>query len=170
MMQTFSFNLVEEPWIPCVRDDGKTPMRPTVLVAAALLAAAPPAAAGAADAGSGAIKVTPEKEKICAAADERYKALFPDAKDDGAVVVKLHKYTFCPPNLKVKVGTTVRWVNVDKRTSHSVWLKEAGIKESERFFPEERWEFTFAAPGKYPYLCGPHWQSEGMRGFVEVTP
>lgn len=115
--------------------------------------------------------VTPEMEKICATAEQRYADLFPNAKDEaGVVVVKLYKYTFCPSNLTVKPGTTVRWVNVDRRTSHSVWLKQANTKESERFFPEEQWSFTFASPGKYPYLCGPHWKQENMYGHVTVTP
>ncbi len=109
-----------------------------------------------------------ERAKVCAKADKRYADLYPDAKDDGAVIVKLYKYHFCPGDLTVKVGTTVRWVNVDKRTSHSVWLKEAGKEESERFFPEEQWEFPFQAAGKYPYLCGPHWEKEGMIGSVTV--
>ncbi|MCW8970140.1 MAG: plastocyanin/azurin family copper-binding protein, partial [Rhodospirillales bacterium] len=60
------------------------------------------------------------------------------------------------------------WINVDKRTSHSVWLKEAGKEESTRFFPEESWEIMFDEPGKYPYLCGPHWDQEKMIGTVTV--
>ncbi|MBT3702515.1 MAG: copper-binding protein, partial [Alphaproteobacteria bacterium] len=52
---------------------------------------------------------------------------------------------------------------------HSVWLKQAGEAESERFFPEEQWEFPFITPGEYPYLCGPHWDQEDMRGFVRVV-
>lgn len=113
--------------------------------------------------------VTPEMEKICAKAEARYKKLFPDAKDKaGTVVVKLYKYTFCPANIAVKPGTTVKWINVDRRTSHSVWMKAAGEKESERFFPEEIWSFTFMSPGKYPYLCGPHWKQEDMYGHVSV--
>ncbi len=118
---------------------------------------------------AGMLEVTPKQEKICAKAEARYQELYPGAKDDGVVVVKLYKYTFCPRNVTVKPGTTVRWVNVDKRTSHSVWLKEAGQAESERFFPEEQWEFPFISPGDYPYLCGPHWDQEGMTGYVRVV-
>lgn len=117
------------------------------------------------------IEKTPERLAICETAEERYQELYPDAEEtEGVVVVKLYKYTFCPLNLTVKKGTTVRWVNVDKRTSHSVWLKDAGLEESERFFPEEIWEHTFTEDGAYPYLCGPHWKDEDMRGFVKVTP
>ncbi len=117
------------------------------------------------------IEETPELLATCEKAEKRYQVVFPDAQEeDGVVVVKLYKYTFCPPNLTVKKGTTVRWINVDKRTSHSVWLKEAGLEESERFFPEEIWEHTFTEDGAYPYLCGPHWEKEGMIGFVKVEP
>ena len=111
-----------------------------------------------------------EREKICAKAEKRYQDIFgkPSADED-VVIVKMHKYTFCPHQIEVKQGTTVRWVNVDKRTSHSVWLKEAGKPESDRLFPEEKVEMKFdLPPGKYPYLCGPHWQSDDMTGAVIV--
>ena len=140
--------------------NNKTKFGATIL-AAVIAAAGMPVLAGE-------LPVSEKQAKICAKADKRYAKLYPDAKDDGVVVVKLYKYTFCPRNVTVKPGTTVRWVNVDRRTSHSVWLKEAGEKESERFFPEEQWEFPFTTPGKYPYLCGPHWEQDDMTGFVEV--
>lgn len=111
-----------------------------------------------------------EKAEICAKAEKRYAAMEkPKAVKPGDAVVKMYKYTFCPRDLTVKAGTTVHWINVDKRTSHSVWFKQAGKKESERFFPEEGWSFAFDAPGEYPYLCGPHGEQEGMVGKVTVT-
>jgi len=108
-------------------------------------------------------------EDVCGEADARYQEVKGELpSDDGVVVVKLYKYNFCPENVTVKPGTTVRFVNVDKRTSHSVWLKEAGEDESGRFFPVEFWEFPFKEKGEYPYLCGPHWEKRGMRGSVTV--
>ena len=109
--------------------------------------------------------------KRCEKAEKRYQKLFgkPSAEED-VTVVKMYKYTFCPIEVEVKQGTTVRWVNVDKRTSHSVWLKEAGKEESDRLFSEEKVEMTFdLPPGDYPYLCGPHWKDEGMTGTVRVV-
>jgi len=114
--------------------------------------------------------------QICAEAQslfEEIKALppeegLPPAKP-GTVHVLTLDYTFCPPLQTVKVGTTVRFVNVEKRTSHSVWFKEAGREESPRLFPVEFWETTFDTPGRYPYLCGPHWEQRDMRGVLEVT-
>ena len=118
-----------------------------------------------------------EQAAICATAQERFDA-FQDLPADealppatpGTVHVLMLKYTFCPPQLTVTKGTTVRFVNVEKRTSHSVWFKDAGKAESERLFPVEFWEETFNEPGRYPYLCGPHWDSHNMKGVIDVTP
>ena len=112
-----------------------------------------------------------ERKKICNDAEQRYQKLFgkPSAEED-VTIVKMYKYNFCPPQLEVKQGTTVRWVNVDRRTSHSVWLKEAGKPESDRLFSEEHTQMRFDLPvGEYPYLCGPHWKDDGMTGRVIVS-
>ncbi|WP_246032551.1 cupredoxin domain-containing protein [Thalassobius vesicularis] len=109
---------------------------------------------------------------ICAEAEERYTELFghPSAEEPGVTVVTMYKYNFCPAQITVPVGTTVRWVNVDKRTSHSVLVKNSGQPESDRAFPEESIEFTFLVPGPQDYLCGPHWETQNMIGMVTVTP
>lgn len=109
---------------------------------------------------------------LCTTAEERYVDLFghPSAQENGATVVLMYKYNFCPAQITVPVGTTVRWVNVDKRTSHSVLVIDSGEPESFRAFPEEAIEFTFLTPGDQDYLCGPHWESRNMIGMVTVTP
>ncbi|WP_296594346.1 plastocyanin/azurin family copper-binding protein [Roseibium sp.] len=108
---------------------------------------------------------------LCAEAEERYVDMFghPSADEDGVTVVTMYKYRFCPEEISVPVGTTVRWVNVDKRTSHSVILKDLGEPESDRLFPEEAFEFTFLSAGEQNYLCGPHWETQEMIGRVTVT-
>ncbi len=111
-----------------------------------------------------------ERAAICKKADARYQELFGSEKlPANTVVVTTYKYNFCPMKITIKPGMTVRWVNVDKRTSHSVWPKEAKMPESERFFPDEAFEIKFEDEGNYPYLCGPHWDQEGMTGEVTVT-
>ena len=81
------------------------------------------------------------------------------------VEVTVKDYRFSPQELRIKTGDTVKWVNAEKRTSHSVlFLGEAGF-ESERFFPEESWQRSFDKPGTYNYRCGPH---EEMRGSIVV--
>jgi len=126
---------------------------------------------GALGAGSAAFADAGEKAKICAKADERFQELYADMPiEPGTVVVKMYKYTFCLPDIEVPVGTKVRWINVDKRTSHSVWFKGAGKPESERLFPDEFVDMTMETPGRFHYLCGPHHVQEGMVADITVTP
>ena len=68
--------------------------------------------------------------------------------------------------LKVKVGTAVKWTNDEKRTSHSIFFTGPGGFESERIFPGESWQRIFDKPGTYVYTCGPHPE---MKGRIEVT-
>ncbi len=84
-----------------------------------------------------------------------------------AADVQIKDYKFVPEKLTVKAGTTVKWVNDEKRASHSVWFKDEGLPESERLFRGETWSRKFDKPGAYPYTCGPHPE---MHGVVEVTP
>ncbi|WP_298850002.1 plastocyanin/azurin family copper-binding protein [uncultured Ruegeria sp.] len=113
-----------------------------------------------------------EVSEICTEAEERYVELFgqPSSTVEDAEVVLMYKYNFCPFELTVKAGTTVRWVNVDKRTSHSVLLKDGSEPESDRLFPEEAVDLTFLTPGPQDYLCGPHWETQNMIGMVTVEP
>lgn len=82
------------------------------------------------------------------------------------VEVGIRDYKYEPAELKVKVGTTVKWTNNEKRVSHSVLFTGPGGFESERFFPGDSWQRTFDKPGVYPYTCGPHPE---MKGAIEVT-
>ncbi len=130
-----------------------------VLIASCVFIAVTPAAAEDA-----------KKAALCAEAEGRFVEMFghPSADEDGVDIVLMYKYNFCPTEITVQVGTTVRWVNVDKRTSHSVILPDE--PESDRAFPEEMLEFTFLVAGDQAYLCGPHWETQKMIGMVRVIP
>ena len=78
------------------------------------------------------------------------------------VEVSIEKYLFTPPEVSIRVGDTVKWVNREKRTSHSVVFPQEGGRESERMFPDESWERQFTQPGRYPYTCGPHPEMKGV--------
>ena len=80
--------------------------------------------------------------------------------------VNIEKYTFTPQEINIRVGDTVKWVNREKRTSHSVIFPQEDGRESERFFPDESWQRQFTQPGNYPYHCGPHPE---MKGLVVVS-
>lgn len=81
--------------------------------------------------------------------------------------VKIEKMEFVPQTIKIRAGTTVTWVNMEKRNNHSVYFQQESLPESDRLFPGESWQRVFDKPGIFPYLCGPHPE---MTGTVEVTP
>ena len=83
------------------------------------------------------------------------------------VVIEIKDSVYGDGNpVTVKVGDTVKWLNVEKRQYHSVWFEEEGFPEADYFFPEESWERTFDKPGTYNYRCGPH---EEMFGTIIVV-
>jgi plastocyanin len=84
------------------------------------------------------------------------------AADDAKVVeVSIIKMLFEPQKITVKVGTTVKWINKEKRNNHSIFFEKEGLPESDRLFQDETWQRTFDKPGVYPYICGPHPQMMG---------
>ncbi len=82
------------------------------------------------------------------------------------VEIEILGFRYTPAEISVPAGTTVRWVNREKRQYHNVWFDTLDEKEPDYFFPEESYERTFNEPGEYPYRCGPHPE---MRGVVRVT-
>lgn len=82
-------------------------------------------------------------------------------------VVSIKDSLFVPESLTIKVGDSVRWVNNEKRTSHSVLFPGTPSLESERMMPDESWVRRFDQSGRNPYTCGPH---PHMLGVIEVTP
>lgn len=76
--------------------------------------------------------------------------------------VTVADYRFVPAVVRIKTGDSVRWVNGEKRTSHSVRLPALDGLESERFFPGEHWTLRFAKAGLYDYHCGPHPEMKGQ--------
>ncbi len=81
------------------------------------------------------------------------------------VEVSIQDYKFRPAEVRIKAGDTVKWINREKRTSHSVLFPAENGLESERMFPEEHWQRIFTKPGSYSYRCGPH---EEMKGLILV--
>ncbi|MCP4935794.1 MAG: copper-binding protein [bacterium] len=117
-------------------------------------------------------KTTEQIKQVCDKAEQRYQKMFgkPSSSEKIATVI-MYNYTFCPGAITIKQGESVQWINVEQRTSHSTWFKQAGKEEAERLFSSEKAEMKFdLPPGDYPYLCGPHWESDGMIGKVTVTP
>jgi len=87
------------------------------------------------------------------------------ASDATEVTIKDYKYM--EKDLKVKVGTTVRWTNEDS-VPHSVTgddIEKSGL-DSENFGQGETFEYTFDKAGEFSYFCKPH---PYMKGSVTVT-
>ncbi|MBL8450702.1 MAG: cupredoxin domain-containing protein [Dechloromonas sp.] len=82
------------------------------------------------------------------------------------VTVEIQNYSYIPAEIKIRAGDTVRWINKEKRTSHSILFPAEGGLESERIFPDETWQRSFPKAGSYPYTCGPHPE---MKGLVVVS-
>jgi plastocyanin len=82
------------------------------------------------------------------------------------IVVSVEKMQFIPQKITVKPGTTVKWLNNEKRGNHTISFEKEGLPESDRFFPGESWQRTFEKTGNYPYICGIHPE---MNGVVEVA-
>lgn len=78
------------------------------------------------------------------------------------VEVVIENYQYSPAEVRIRSGDTVRWINREKRTSHSVVFPGEGGVESERLFPDETWQRTFSRPGTYSYNCGPHPEMKGL--------
>lgn len=78
------------------------------------------------------------------------------------VTVEIQNYTFIPADVKIHPGDSVRWINKEKRTSHSVLFAGEGGLESERMFPDESWQRRFDRVGRYDYSCGPHPEMKGV--------
>lgn len=95
-----------------------------------------------------------------------WPALVRSQAAEAGPVVEIRDYKFVPETLTVKAGTTVRWINQEKRTTHSVLFTGAGGFESERMFPGEGWQRRFDRSGSFPYTCGPHPE---MKGRIVVT-
>ena len=70
------------------------------------------------------------------------------------ISVKIANFTFDPPQVTVKTGTTVVWTNDDDIphtvTSTTQAFKSAALDTNDKF------SFTFTTPGSYQYFCSLH--------------
>ena len=71
-----------------------------------------------------------------------------------AAEVKIDNFSFTPAELKVPVGTTVTWTNGDD-IPHTVVSTDRVFK-SKVLDTGDKYSFTFAAAGTYPYFCSIH--------------
>ena len=72
----------------------------------------------------------------------------------GPTEVKIDNFSFGPAELKVPVGTTVKWTNRDD-IPHTVVSTDKVFK-SKVLDTDETFSFTFSEAGTYPYFCSIH--------------
>ncbi|MGE0749356.1 MAG: cupredoxin family copper-binding protein [Variibacter sp.] len=68
--------------------------------------------------------------------------------------VTIDNFTFDPPKLTVKAGTTVTWVNRDD-IPHTV-ASSTRVFKSKALDTDDSFTFTFTTPGSYAYFCSLH--------------
>ena len=85
--------------------------------------------------------------------------------DQKLVTVEIYKFQFTPQEITISPGTTVHWINKEKRQYHSVWFEQLGEPEPDYLFPDDSYDRKFDKTGSFPYRCGPH---PKMTGVVHV--
>ena len=78
------------------------------------------------------------------------------------VTVEIKDFKFTPQEITINSGTTVHWVNREKRQYHSVWFEKLGEPEPDYLFPDDSYDRTFDKAGTFPYRCGPHPEMTGV--------
>ncbi len=78
--------------------------------------------------------------------------------------IEIKNYMFAPQNVTITAGTKVTWVNTDQ-IPHGIADKDKKFR-SAALDTNERYSFTYSAPGVYPYFCTLH---PYMTGTVTVT-
>ncbi len=91
---------------------------------------------------------------IIAAATMLFTTNLPADSKPGPDMVKIDNFSFTPQTLTVHPGTTVTWVNKDD-VPHTVTSTNKKFK-SRALDTDERFSFTFSAPGTYEYFCSVH--------------
>jgi plastocyanin len=70
------------------------------------------------------------------------------------VEVKIDNFSFGPQTVTVPVGATVTWINRDD-IPHTV-VSTDGLFNSKVRDTDEKFSYTFAKAGTYPYYCSVH--------------
>jgi plastocyanin len=83
------------------------------------------------------------------------------AGDDSANTVSIDNFTFAPPTLTVKAGTTVTWINKDD-IPHAIASATSAFTKSKALDTDDTFTFTFTAPGTYKYFCYLHPHMVGL--------
>jgi plastocyanin len=76
------------------------------------------------------------------------------------VDVKIDNFSFGPTKITVPAGTTVTWTNRDD-IPHTV-VSDDKVFKSKVLDTDEKFSYTFAKSGTYPYFCSVHPKMTGV--------
>ncbi len=76
-----------------------------------------------------------------------------------SVLVRIDNFSFTPAEITIRAGTTVTWTNGDD-IPHAVAAANKAFR-SKVMDTDERYSFTFTAPGAYGYFCSLHPHMQG---------
>jgi plastocyanin len=71
------------------------------------------------------------------------------------VEIRIDNFSFGPMTLTVSSGTTVTWINNDD-VPHTVVSEDTTTFKSKALDTGDKFSYTFAKLGKYPYFCSVH--------------
>jgi plastocyanin len=77
-----------------------------------------------------------------------------DQSSAGSTAVKIDNFSFGPQTITVPVGATVIWTNSDDIPHTAV--STDGVFKSKVMDTDEKFSYTFAKAGTYPYYCTIH--------------
>ena len=75
--------------------------------------------------------------------------------------IAIDNFAFTPAQLTVAPGTRVTWINNDDIAHLVVDAKEPQAMKSPPLDTGDKFAFTFAKPGTYPYFCALHPHMQG---------
>ncbi len=90
-------------------------------------------------------------------------ALARQAHAAAPVTIEISQFQFSPREITIDAGTVVEWMNHDQ-TVHNIIAPDAKLS-SPGMDTGDHFDYTFAKPGDYPYLCGLH---PHMTGVIHV--
>ncbi len=82
----------------------------------------------------------------------------------GTVTIEMKNIQFVPKNITIKVGQTLRWVDLDS-VEHNVVADKGADFKSDVFGRDGSFAWTATKPGKVTYECTLH---PGMVGTITV--
>lgn len=77
-----------------------------------------------------------------------------EAAQGSATEVRIDNFAFGPQTLTISAGTTVTWINRDD-IPHTV-VSTDGVFKSKVLDTDDKFSYTFAKAGTYPYFCSIH--------------